>query len=48
MLLESSVSIHADNILLLKNGEYQMGTRDEMLCNIDSTKCSRLSEVTHE
>ena len=38
----------ADNILLLKNGEYQMGTREEMLCNIDSTKCSRLSEVAHE
>lgn len=38
----------ADNILLLKSDGYKMGTRDEMMCNIDSTKCSRLSEVSHE
>ena len=38
----------ADNILLLKSNEYQIGTRDEMLSKIDSTKCSRLSEVAND
>ena len=38
----------ADNVLLLNTNGYQMGTREEMMPSISSTKCSRLSEVAYE
>lgn len=45
---QSKVLEVADNVLLLKHGEYKMGTKEQMLCDIGSNKCARLSEVGNE
>ena len=38
----------ADNVLVLKHGEYKIGAKDQMIWELDSYKCARLSEVGNE